>query len=121
MPMKNYLGKIVLPVVTLAIAGAFSLLIIYFAYDYMATGDISLKWYDFTEPGTAIEITVSNLLLVGALSGLITGGMARLLGIQLTNRVRVTIALGIASAVVVALLFGYFLSISAYEYTAPGG
>ena len=76
--MRNFIGKLAVPVIALAIAGAFTLLIIYIAYDYRATGDISLKWYDFTEPGTAIEITVSNLLFIGALSGLITGGMGQL-------------------------------------------
>lgn len=120
--MRDYVSKLVIPVVALAVSGASTLLITYVCYDYVATGEVSLKWFDFAEP-EVVEITVSNLFLVGALGGLIIGGMGRLLGIQLANRVGAAVVLGIAGAVIVALLFSYFVAASAHYHgpVSPGG
>ncbi len=121
--MRDRVGKLLIPIVTLAMVGAITLLAFYVCYDYMTSDEVSLKWYDSTEPGTAIEITVSNILLIGASSGLIVGGIGRLFGIQLANRVGLAAVLGLIGAVVVSLLFWYMVDASALYHgpAAPGG
>ena len=112
-----------IPIAALALAGAITFLAIYVCYDYVATNEVSLKWYDRTEPGTAIEVTVSNLLLTGASGGLIVGGIGRLFGIRLANRVGVAMILGMVGAALVALFFWYLMGASALDHgpVAPGG
>lgn len=121
--MRDHAGKLLIPIAALAMAGAITFLAIYICYDYVASNEVSLKWYDTTEPGTAIEVTVSNLLLIGASSGIVIGGIGRLLGIRLANRVGVAAVLGVVGAVVVALCFWYLIDASALYHgpAAPGG
>lgn len=124
----NDFSKRLMPPAILAISGAISLLTIYLGdvwIDYLVTGEIPLRWYAFTKP-QAMIINILELLLAGALSGVIFGGIGWLilrLGYKVNNRVTITIALGIAGVLVLVLLFNLLLISSAGDHgpTGPGG
>ena len=126
--MKDFNRKLMTPAI-LAVSGAVSLLVIYLGdvwIDYAVTGEIPLRWYAFTKSQAVVVNNVLGLLFTGALGGIIFGGIGWLilrLGFKVTNRVIITIVLGIVGTLVLVFLFNLLLISSAGDHgpTAPGG